>query len=102
MDAIAGQASSTETEVQRLRKLHGQGRHAEALEGARALLVRFPENRDLLLLEASSLRHMMRIDDALAVLERLERLKPRFSLIHQERGLCHVARKDAPQAIDAL
>jgi tetratricopeptide (TPR) repeat protein len=94
--------ASTEAEVRRLRQLHGAGRHAEALEGARARLRDFPENRDLLLIEAMSLRHLKRIDEALAVLERLERLEPRFSQMHQECGLCHVARKDAPRAIAAL
>jgi tetratricopeptide (TPR) repeat protein len=44
----------------------------------------------------------MRIDEALAVLKRLEQVAPRFSLLHQELGLCFVAKKDAPQAIDAL
>ena len=94
--------ASTEAEVHRLRQLQKSGRHAEALERARVLLADFPENRDLLLIEASSLRHTKRIDEALAVLERLERLQPRFSQMHQERGLCHVARKDARRALDAL
>jgi tetratricopeptide (TPR) repeat protein len=93
---------STEAEVQRLRQLHGDGRHAEALAGARDRLADFPQNRDLLLIEAMSLRHLKRIGEALAVLGRLEQLQPRFSQMHQERGLCHVARKEAPQAIDAL
>ena len=93
---------STEAEVRRLRQLHKEGRHAQALAGAQALLGEFPDNRDLLLIAAMSLRHLMRIDEALAVLDQLERLQPRFSQMHQERGLCHVARKDAPQAIDAL
>ncbi|HUE65190.1 MAG TPA: sulfotransferase [Rhizomicrobium sp.] len=94
--------ASTEAEVHRLRQLQKSGRHAEALERARVLLADLPENRDLLLIEASSLRHTKRIDEALAVLERLERLQPRFSQMHQERGLCHVARKDARRALDAL
>jgi tetratricopeptide (TPR) repeat protein len=93
---------STEAEVQRLRRLHGAGRHVEALDAARARLGDFPENRDLLLIEAMSLRHLKRIDEALTVLERLERLEPRFSQLHQERGLCHVARKNAAPAIAAL
>jgi len=95
-------SSSTEAEVLRLRRLHADGRHAEALSGARDRLRDFPDNRDLLLIEAASLRHLKRIDEALAVLERLEQLQPRFSLMHQERGLCHVARKDAAATIDAL
>ncbi|HEX4861446.1 MAG TPA: tetratricopeptide repeat protein, partial [Rhizomicrobium sp.] len=72
------------------------------MRGAEAMLRDFPENRDLLLVAAISQRHLDRIDDALATLERLEILHPRFSRLHQERGLCHVARKDAPCAIDAL
>jgi tetratricopeptide (TPR) repeat protein len=102
MEAVQEQASSTEAEVRRLRQLQRQGRHGEALEGARALLVSLPQNRDLLLIEAMSLRHLARIGEALAVLDRLEQLQPRFSQLHQERGLCHVARKEAPQAIEAL
>ncbi|MGC1305295.1 MAG: sulfotransferase [Caulobacteraceae bacterium] len=95
-------ASSTEQEVGRLRKLQGEGSHAEALQGAQALLMALPENRDLLLAAASSLRHLMRISESLEMLNRLERTHPHFSRMHQERGLCHVALKDAPQAIDAL
>ncbi len=95
-------SSSVEQDVARLRRAQTQGRHEEALRGAEALLVRLPENRDLLLIAASSLRHLSRLPEALATLDRLERVQPRFSLMHQERGLCHVALKDAPRAIDAL
>jgi len=96
-------ASSTiEPEVAGLRTLQNAGRHNQALHGAQVLLGRYPENRDLLLIAAISLRHLMRIDEALATLERLDALKPGFSRLHQERGLCFVARKDAPQAIKCL
>src|SRR6202021_2694486 len=101
MEAIAD-TSSTEREVRRLKDLQKQSRHEEALRGAQDLIASLPENRDLLLIAASSLRHLGRIDEALAMLERLEQPHPRFSLMHQERGLCHVARKDAHPAIDAL
>jgi len=93
---------STEAEVRRLRHLQRERRHAEAAADSQALLADLPENRDLLLIAASSLRHLMRLDEALALLERLEKLQPQFSQMHQERGLCHVARKDAPAAIGAL
>ena len=89
-------------EVHRLRRLQADGRHAEALRDVQALVRDLPENRDVLLITAISLRHLMRIPEALATLDRLERLQPRFSRQHQERGLCHVALKDAPRAIDAL
>jgi len=42
------------------------------------------------------------IPAALATLAGLERIHPRFSRLYQERGQCHVALKQAPQAIDAF
>ncbi len=91
-----------EQELGRLRRLANDGRHEEVLAKLRGLLADFPENRDLLLLAATSQRHLGRIAESLATLETLAALQPGFSLMHQERGLCHVARKDAPAAIDAL
>ena len=88
--------------IARLRRLQREGAHAAALAGARALLVDLPENRDLLLLAATNLRLAGRIADALELLDGCARLHPHYSLMHQERGLCHVARKDAPAAIAAL
>jgi len=97
-----GSASPLEAQVARLRQLHAGGRHSELLRDAEVLLQQSPENRDLLLLAASANRHLLRIRDALAGLDRLERLQPRFSLQHQERGLCYVALKDSPNAIHSL
>jgi tetratricopeptide (TPR) repeat protein len=104
MEATAAPASRSpvEAEVVRLRKLQAAGRHDDALRGAQSLLRELPENRDLLLIAASSLRHLTRISEALAILERLEHLQPRFSQMHQEFGLCYVALRDAPRAIDAF
>jgi tetratricopeptide (TPR) repeat protein len=94
--------ATTEAEVRRLRALQRAGRHGEAWAGAQALLVDRPENRDLLLIAAISLRHLGRISEALAMLDRLEARAPQFSRLHQERGFCHVAMKDAPSAISCL
>jgi predicted Zn-dependent protease len=91
-----------EQQVARLRAMQNAGRHEEAFSGAEALLTDLPENRDLLLIAASSLRRLSRVPEALAMLDRLEPLQPRFSQLHQERGLCYVALKDAPQAIESL
>lgn len=100
--AIRAPSSPAEQCVRRLKDLQKQSRHDEALHDAQEWLAVLPENRDLLLIAAASLRHLGRLDQALAMLDRLEQLQPRFSLMHQERGLCHVARKDAPRATDAL
>jgi predicted Zn-dependent protease len=100
--AALAPSPSAEQEVRRLQTLQKADRHAEALAGAEPLLDDFPENRDLLLIAASALRHLKRLPEALALLDRLETLQPRYSQMHQERGLCHVARKDGPRAIDAL
>jgi len=95
-------SSAIELQVRRLRTLQKDGRHAEVLRDGEPLVRDRPENRDLLLITAISLRCLGRISEALETLDRLERLQPRFSRLHQERGLCHVALKDAPRAIDAL
>ena len=94
--------SPTELEVIRLRQLQQAGRHAEALPGALALLASLPENRDALLIVATSQRCLAQIDAAMETLARLERLYPRYSRLHQERGMCFVGRKDAPNAIESL
>ena len=101
-DRVLPAPPGPEDAVARLRRLQAAGEHARVLAGAEVLLADDPDNRDLLLIAATSLRHLRRVDDALAVLDRLAALQPRFSRQHQERGLCHVARKDAPAAIDAL
>ena len=93
---------SLEREISRLREMQAGGRHGPALNDVRPLLIEFPQDRDLMLIEASALRHLGRTEDALASLDRLAALQPQFSLLHQELGLCHVARKDAPAAIAAL
>ncbi|MGZ3403468.1 MAG: hypothetical protein ACXWKN_09690 [Phenylobacterium sp.] len=85
-----------------LRRLQQAGDHAAALAGAQARLAEFPENRDLLLIAATSLRHLRRIPEAMAMLDRLERGQPGFSRLHQERGLSFVQLRDAPAAIQAL
>jgi tetratricopeptide (TPR) repeat protein len=94
--------SPLDGELARLRRMQADGAHDEALTEARRLLCEAPESRDLLLVEASALRHLGKIDEALASLDRLAALQPRYSLMYQERGLCHVARKDAPAAIASL
>ena len=96
------QQSPIELEVQRIRELAKSRRHAEALAAAEALAVQVPENRDVIYLIALNQRHLNRIPEALATLDRLEQLHPRFSRLYQERGHCYVALRNAQQAIDAF
>ena len=94
--------SPLEAEIARLRALHAQGDDQAVWDGVAPWLISHPENRDVLLLAAIALRHLQRTDDAMAMLDQLSAVQPQYSLLHQERGLCHVARRDAPQAIAAL
>ncbi|MGL4314127.1 MAG: tetratricopeptide repeat protein, partial [Sphingomonas sp.] len=94
--------TTLEAEVAQLRQRANCGEHMVVVAALDPLLVGYPDNRDLLLLRAHCLRFVGQIDAALATLDRLAVTQPRFSLMHQERGLCHVARKDAPAAIEAL
>ena len=94
--------SAVELEVRRLRALAAEGKFAPLLQGTRALLQQVPENRDVLLLHALAQRQLRDVPAALATLDTLERLYPRCSRLHQERGQCHVALRQAPEAIAAF
>ena len=94
--------SPVELEIGRIRDLTRARRNAEALVAAEVLAGQFPENREALYLQAMNLRFLDRAPDALAVLARLQQFHPRYSRLYQERGHCHVTRRDASQAIDAF
>lgn len=95
----ANSETSLASKIRALHALQAKDDYAAAVSGARQLLKTEPNNRDLLLIEAHSLRMMQQTDAALAALERLAASHPRFSQLYLERGLCHVARRDAPAAI---
>ena len=93
--------SPVEAEVQRIRGLLEHREFAAALAAGEALADQVPENRDVLYGIAVAQRYLGRIPEALATLERLERLHPGFGRLYQERGHCHVALRDAPRATEA-
>jgi tetratricopeptide (TPR) repeat protein len=95
-------ASPADAELLHLHALQAQGDYAAVVTGANRLLELHPENRDLLLLAAHSLRMTQQTDQALAMLDRLAQHHPRFSQMFLERGLCHVALRAAPAAIADL
>jgi tetratricopeptide (TPR) repeat protein len=88
--------------VARLRVISQAGDHRRAADEATIGLVRFPADRDLLLIRAIGLRFLGDVAGALATLDRLAADHPNFSLLNQERGLCHVVLRDAPAAIIAF
>ena len=94
--------SPIELEVKRLRRLIEAQRFAEARAAAVALLATVPENRDALYIYAHAQRLLGDIPAALETLSRLERLYPRFSRSYQERGFCHIAMRQAREAIEAF
>ncbi|HLW23715.1 MAG TPA: sulfotransferase [Steroidobacteraceae bacterium] len=102
LDVAAPPISPIEREVKRVQSLMKSARYADALAGAQALEREVPENRDVLYLLAMALRYLRRTEEALATLERLERLHPKFSRLYQELGYCYVALRDAPRAIEAF
>ncbi len=98
---VAPPPADPEAEVEQMRRLVQSSRFAEALEAAGARARRHPSDREALYMMAVSLRYLGRIDEALVTLQQLETYHRRFSLLFQERGHCHVTRKDAPAAIEA-
>jgi tetratricopeptide (TPR) repeat protein len=92
--------SPIELAVRQAQSLLQNRQYAECLQAVETLAAQVPENRDVLYMMAVSLRFLNRIPDALATLERMQRLHPNFSRLYQERGNCYVALRDAPRAIE--
>ena len=86
----------------RLRQLLRQQQYAEVVTQGEALLAAEPGHRDARLFVAVAQRFLGQTAAALAGLETLERLHPRFSRLFEERGRCYVDLKNAPAAIEAF
>jgi tetratricopeptide (TPR) repeat protein len=89
-------------EADRIRSLLRQQKFPEALSASEALLAITADHRDALLYAAIAQRYLGRIPDAMRTLATLEQQHSRFSRLYEERGLCFVVLKQAPQAIDAF
>jgi tetratricopeptide (TPR) repeat protein len=100
--SAADRPSAVETQVLHIRGLLQERRCREGLGAAVALLATVPGNRDVWLLRAQCERLLGDIPAALSSLKTLESLQPRFSRLFQERGQCHIALRQAPEAIAAL
>ncbi len=95
-------SSTPGSEAARIHSLVRQGKYAETLAAAEALLAESADHRDVLLCAAVAQRYLGRTAEALNTLGTLERHHPRFSRLHEERGRCFVDMKQAPQAIEAF
>jgi tetratricopeptide (TPR) repeat protein len=93
--------SAVEADVLRVRSLLEQGAFGQALDGALALALRVPDNRDVLYMAAVAQRYLRRPADALETLARLEAAHPAYSRAFQERGHCCVAMGDPAGALAA-
>ena len=100
MENVEDTAESPELQARllELRGLLAQQRFAEVEPAATPLLEAHPGNRELLYLMAVAQRMAKQIPEALATLEVLEVYHPRYPRLFQERGHCHIFRRDAPAA----
>ena len=94
--------SAPAVERPRIRELLRQRKFAEAQSAGNALLAQEPNDRDALLFVAIAQRFLGNVEDAMRTLDHLERGHPRFSRVHEERGHCFVALRQAPRAIQAF
>jgi tetratricopeptide (TPR) repeat protein len=85
-----------------MHELLRQRRFDEALAAAHAVLAESPGQRDALLAAAIAQRFLGQIPGAFETLATLERHHPLFSRLHEERGRCHVALREAAPAIEAF
>jgi predicted Zn-dependent protease len=104
MSAAGTAAVSTDLDatVQHLREALQRNRFPEVVDGALAALAAHPGHRDLLYFLAVAQRMLQRIPQALDTLGTLEAYHPKYPRLFQERGHCHVFRRDAPEAIRAF
>jgi tetratricopeptide (TPR) repeat protein len=89
-------------ELDALQTLIREGNYLQAERDAKKYLLVQPNDRNGQYCLAVALRMQTKIADALQVLEELERWHPKFPRLHQERGHCHIFRRDAAAAIAAF
>ena len=91
-----------DTRLTELRDLLNQQQFAAVEEAVTPLLASNPGHRELLYLMAVAQRMRRDIPAALGTLEVLEVFHPRYPRLFQERGHCHVFRRDAAAATAAF
>ena len=79
-----------------------QNRHAEAEQLAAECVAAAPGNREALYALAVARRMQTKIPEALTTLAELQAWHPSFPRLYQERGHCHIFRRDAKAAIEAF
>lgn len=102
IDPETAHAAALAAEIAQIRTMLRQKQFPEALAAAETLLAREPGQRDGLLFVAISQRFLGRIPAAMEALAKLERIAPRFSRLHEERGHCYVVMRQAQPAIESF
>ncbi len=100
-EVVTGPAT-TPADIGQVRELIRQRKFPAALAAAEGLLAHVPGQRDAQLFKAMAERYLGRIPEALKTLADLESRHPRFSRLHEERGQCHVALRQAQPAIESF
>ncbi len=93
---------SGDSAVSRARHCLERGEFAQAEHAARTLLADQPHERDGLYLLAVAERLQGQLEAALETLDSLEVHHPQYPRLYQERGHCHVLKRQAAAAIDAF
>jgi tetratricopeptide (TPR) repeat protein len=89
-------------ELDRIRSLLRRNQFDQALRRADSLLGSAPSERDALLFSAIAQRRLGRLHAAAEALDRLAKHHPNFSRLHEERGHCHVEKRQTEEAITAF
>jgi tetratricopeptide (TPR) repeat protein len=82
--------------------LVSKGRAAEALRLIDNAAQRLPDNREILLMKATTLEFAKRTDDARGLLDQLQRRCPEWSAVWAAQGIILAAHERYPQALQAL
>jgi len=107
VSSIAASGSAIESNgptelLERIRALIGARQAGHALALAEQASTQFPDSRDVLLGLAMCQRQLGRLTEALATLDRLEAVAPRFTRLYQERGQCLAALREPERAVRAF
>jgi tetratricopeptide (TPR) repeat protein len=102
MDSVNNLPSQLTATLLNVRALLEQQKFQDVVDASATHLTAFPNQRDLLYYHAVAQRMLQKIPEALSTLDQLDLHHPDYSRSFQERGHCHIFRRDATAAIEAF